>query len=42
MKRATENELGKSMSETNGDRNYVWRQAMDTGRPKTFPMLHFS
>ena len=35
-KRAIENELGKSMSETNGDRNYVSRQAMYTGRPKLY------
>ena len=33
-KREIENELGKSMSERNGDGNYVLRQAMDTGRPK--------
>ena len=33
-KPAIENELGKLMSETNGDRKYVWRQARDTGRPK--------
>ena len=25
---------GKLMSETDGDRDHVWRQAMDTGRPQ--------
>ena len=25
---------GKSMPETNGDRDHMWRQAMDTCRPK--------
>ena len=41
-KRATENELGKSIPETNGDWDYVWRQAMDTGRSETVSMLYIS